>query len=1400
MSVPVPPEQDPLLAYRQQRDDPLLAYRAQRDQHRPIDDAPANGASGNIDLGKPDAHVIAGPITPVGVHVDDIARATSEGPLASRIAANIQVARDPALQRAVRPMARKLQAPSAAATTADIALSNLMAPFSERLASAGTEGALERYAEGGHDPSEHANLFGAAAAMGAIGGNAAIAGAGRAVSRLGSAASEVAPGATTTVGRIFRSAATGAKTNAAFGAGTTAAFGDEQGHRDLPAIAKAALKQGAFGAATGGVLGGASEGIGALAARQMAKRVADVAAREVPVIDDPVAGARSPAPVSAASVRPVDIPVHTAPVETTPGRGIPHAGLTYRDVLGMSADDIRSAYAGQHAYEKGAEEAVFGAEGAKRYRRLQAKSNSSFDMRGADLASNEIAQMESGLTPAQQSRLFGIGETGYNASELRSIAEDAHFYRAEQAHDIPHEMLLSTVGREMTTGKPLEDAGSAIRLRDAMAELQRRGVTPEDALREGLKARVLAGYATPDQAMELARATWGDLTEASARRGALSGPSVHGQVLAGRLQAPKASEGAASTASDAAPSAVENADDALEHRFSVFGVVPKVGQAIKTAYRGAMVTPYAKIESDAPDLVDALHTAGAARQAAQHVADRRVGWVTEGLTDQQRNLFGKQLVYDNLMAEATRKAASDPAAAANFARHAEQLGAQLPPDIATQPWFQSALDRHRQYVEPTMTHAAIAAGVDPASFRAPSSAYVRLVSEDRLTNQEIRRAMDATQVSDPGALQPRGNVLRALIGEKPELQRLFPNGTPGLRQGPLNPRVPSTGTDAPRFRQGATQTGSAQGAQGTAREYVMDYSRLMRQDAFDKVQRAGQNAVYEEVSKVGRALGPTDDPALGKVAVQRTVLDPTGSPAVERFEVDPPIAQALKHFEQQSKIQKTPGAWRTFTSLATRAQVAGMPVEATSHMNTLASIVASVPGEKDVAGKAMAALPGVGAKGAAIREMAQLDFSAPETRALESRLADIGALRMDDERGGLLNQSHRALFSPQGVDVRGRLVLARKYLARNPEATDRELREFVTGKLGNYVRANSGDAVNALQDSGLSAFARFQAARIPTSITSTFGQSGLPTSSGLQKAGDVVNTLYRGPLGYLLAGETANRLMTGHSMADNERAHQLDVQLPGAIGPQQRPAYLPLGFVNPLVSAGMRATGARDVLPLPGHANPGGMLSDVLRDVENTGLGVLSPAVRALSIAATGRTPYVTNDGSFLRVADNKFDKAAQARDRIRAALSLANPALSAFAEHGGDVGGRSLADALTEDGRPLGGPKAATARAAEFIFPRMLSTGVAGGGDAEATVLHRSEREYTDAINDYKRRLRGAPGPQAQDAIIAEAVHDATRDHRFDPDAVQQELTRYLHDMDTGKSDRTRERRDRSFERRKTL
>jgi hypothetical protein len=787
------------------------------------------------------------------------------------------------------------------------------------------------------------------------------------------------------------------------------------------------------------------------------------------------------------------------------------------------------------------------------------------------------------------------------------------------------------------------------------------------------------------------------------------------------------------------------ANEDPEFRFAGPGLLPTQRAALRRGYRSALVTPYADIEGEAPDLVAALHKGGAANARALHIASRRTSQVLAGLSDEQQAQFGRKLTADNLRAEAQRKAASDPQAAQRFDAHATQLEQSLPQGIEQQPWFQQALAKHRQYVEQPLTEAALQAGVDPSSLRQPSSAYLRLVSNDRLTDTEIRRAMDAAGVDNPSDLKPAGPIRKALVGEKPAVARVFPRGTQGFRQGPLQPNAGYPGESVPN-RKGTSATGSSKQAQGTAREYATDYTRIVAADATDKAVRAARNNVYAEVAKIGRELQPGEAPAPGKTVIAFTDSKgiATGDTGAQRFEVTKNVRDAVTRFHQTLEAKPTSSAGRALEKISgglTQAQLSGMPVEATSHANTIASIVGSVPGEKDALGKGLTIIPGVGAKLAAIREMAELDFSDPQTIALEHRLADIGALRVEEGHGGVLNSAHRWLFGPEGVDVRGRLVLARKYLARTPDATDEALREFVTSKLGNYVPANSGTAVNALQGTGVTAFARFQAARIPGSVRTVFGVSDLPAHSGMQRAGDIANTLYRGPVGHLVGTNALNYALTGHSTFENEKGHSLDVDLGTTIGPKDRPVFVPGTTINPVVTTGLRASGLRSLL-MSDRTGTQGRIADAERDVANVGLGTLSPAARFAFTAATGRIPYLGADNDFPKTVASEPNRDRQSLAQLEAALSQANPAVHAFAGSGGDLQGRSLADALSEDGQPFGGPKATTARIAEFLMPRVASAGI-GGPDQAMSATMRDRMEYQAAVKDAVREVENAAGPE---------------------------------------------------------
>lgn len=182
--------------------------------------------------------------------------------------------------------------------------------------------------------------------------------------------------------------------------------------------------------------------------------------------------------------------------------------LEYADVVAMRPEQLRSAAEEEAARDQRAAEEVFGARAAE-YERAFRAANSP-DPARADAASRQVEAMEAGLTPVQQQRLFGIGESGYNAEELHGIADAAeHATPAYLVHE-PVAHLLNTVGRELLTGDPATDAISSIRLQGALRELGRRGETQEVVLRAVRQRAAREGVSLGD-AEELLRGRLQDL-------------------------------------------------------------------------------------------------------------------------------------------------------------------------------------------------------------------------------------------------------------------------------------------------------------------------------------------------------------------------------------------------------------------------------------------------------------------------------------------------------------------------------------------------------------------------------------------------------------------------------------------------------------------------------------------------------------------------------------------------------------------------------------------------------------------------------------------------------------------------------------------------------------------------
>jgi hypothetical protein len=784
------------------------------------------------------------------------------------------------------------------------------------------------------------------------------------------------------------------------------------------------------------------------------------------------------------------------------------------------------------------------------------------------------------------------------------------------------------------------------------------------------------------------------------------------------------------------------------------------------AYRSAFVA--SKGTANVVDKQAATEAVRTALRSRQRIAETAQRYIEDqaSLLDRQRQAILKVLPRHDANIATLSQAAENHTNLASF------HGKGVPDDITQQPWFTNALSAYKTKIEQPLRDAYLQAGGTTESLLQPKTAYLRGVDAQRLARDEIERAMKLQNVKTPQELKPTNAFAKWLGGENPEITRglqalkqVTPEGVAGLPAGPNASGLPTV----PR---GATATKSAQQALGTAQEYSTDIQRITAFDARDKLRRAANNKVYTELLKVGRVLEEGEEAFPGQKVLTRLVPGDDGKMVRVHISVDPNIKKAFDYFEKQDNISDIASSYQRIMGLFTKMQVTGQPVETASHMNTLAGLVASAPEELTPTGRALALVPGAGARTSAVRDMMTVDFANPQIQALQNRLAKAGALRIEVPQGGILNATHLKLFGPTGADVRARLILAQKYLRRAPNATDEQLRDFITSKVGNYVRANSGVLPNALQNTGLSAFARFQTARIPSSIASTFGQSGLPTTSALQKAKDVAETLYRGPVGYAAGAELANNLLAGQGTSDNERGQVGNIQTglyaePGGFTstPNNRPVYIPMQFLNPVLSTGLRATGVRNFIPGMTTTPEGSEFLGARRDIANTALGTLSPAWRALISAGTGRIPYFNASGDLMKTSPHEgFGGDATVLQNIGNALVATNPMTAAF----GSERGAGLPE--TFDTGPGGSPTAELlARVSEVLLPRMFTVG-RGEQRARTTELNQQNRQYTDGIASYRQQLQSANTPAARQAVLEEALADA-KNAGFNVNFVQRAL-----------------------------
>ncbi len=679
-------------------------------------------------------------------------------------------------------------------------------------------------------------------------------------------------------------------------------------------------------------------------------------------------------------------------------------------------------------------------------------------------------------------------------------------------------------------------------------------------------------------------------------------------------------------------------------------LLPRVGDVV-TAAREQLADPYAVIKTQgAPgQAVAQALTAANARNALPNFAGEMADRVTKGLTDPQRDQFGKAMVAAQL--DMTP----------NGAQHAAALRAQLPAGVTQTPWFRAALARHLQYVEPLSEQAAAAAGVDPATFRRTAlGAYVKLIA-------------------DNGQGQPVGSP-----------------GSPG--SGPKSTQVSGSAKQA---------TGGAQSG------YLTDYKTLVTTDAMDKLRKAAVNDLWRVVAANHPEIQgkiPQGQSAVGFTNRGQIVTNPTPDPGVRVFATTPEVTQAINEFVSPRRPGPAAAVIGKAASVPTSLVISN-PFVAFQHALRMAANVEKPVPAGDVVGGARriaeTAVPFGQSSGGLARAM-RLDLSDPKVTATEHALARIGALRVEDPAsesvlgkvpavGAASNAATRWLFGPEGIDRKLRIVAAQDFTAdrqakglptSGPEY-DNSLRSYVTGKLGEPTQANRGRLFHGPVAGQVAPFAGVHAANIGTDLGGVVGDYG-NTPTPLQRAAQIAT----GPVGKAAAVAAGSALASGHSptgsgydlpiVKDAKGTYHYFRGSPEAARTQFGPVTqltvrdLAQGPISKILSN--TATESRD------------KVYELLREATNLGLGFAGPTAQAGYTLATGAEPYVPRSGGMASAEREELDRSKRLAERVsEAGRDIVTGGSLLQSANRPEQGTTTLMPLVSE--RPVGGEAGRTAR-----------------------------------------------------------------------------------------------------------
>lgn len=231
------------------------------------------------------------------------------------------------------------------------------------------------------------------------------------------------------------------------------------------------------------------------------------------------------------------------------------------------------------------------------------------------------------------------------------------------------------------------------------------------------------------------------------------------------------------------------------------------------------------------------------------------------------------------------------------------------------------------------------------------------------------------------------------------------------------------------------------------------------------------------------------------------------------------------------------------------------------------------------------------------------------------------------------------LFGPAGLDVRARLLMFRIVQSIDPHATTNDKVEFL-GQLGIYNKAMQSEVERFLKKWGISPFYTAGSTMLRNGVRIWTGGSKIPDagkSAGTRVAYRLAQQLSAGALGLIALWIVTHKLYTGKYPWQDPDSRFLQIKLKkehrnsglgkAMFGHNDKPGYVGLGFLSPMVDRGATAlgiTGAYETTMAGG--SPGQIYERGERDIANSLLHpiVSGPAARGAFVMATGSEPYLS--------------------------------------------------------------------------------------------------------------------------------------------------------------------------------